>query len=138
MAKKCAVLRERTANESAFYSLFLLFSMFLRSFLKNNCAKFAFYAIRKGGKNVEFGTTFCINSTAFCMNTNGYLLQNTMQSPTKRNANSYKTQYKCSILRLTCFVVRVQSGIALRFLWLKMLRKAHFCLLKFVLQSAKN
>ena len=67
---------------------FLLFSMFLRSFLKNNCAKFAFYAIRKGGKNVEFGRTFCINSTAFCMNTNGYLLQNTMQSPTKRNANS--------------------------------------------------
>ena len=85
-------LRERTESVSAFYSLFLLFSMFLRSFLKNNCAKFAFYAIRKGGKNVEFGTTFCINSTAFCMNTNGYLLQNTMQSPTKRNANSYKTQ----------------------------------------------
>ena len=71
---------------------FLLFNMFLCSFLKNNCANFAFYAIRKGGKNVEFGKTFCINSTVFCMNTNGYLLQNTMQSPTKRNAISYKTQ----------------------------------------------
>ena len=90
IAKKCAVLRERTENETAFYSLFLLFSMFLRSFLKNNCAKFAFYAIRKGGKNVEFGTTFCINSTAFCMNTNGYLLQNTMLSHAKRSTSAKK------------------------------------------------
>ena len=61
-----------------------------------------------------------------------------MLTRAKRNTNSYKTQYKCSILRLTCFVVRVQSGIDLCFLWLKMLRKVGLCLLKFVLQSAKN